>query len=349
MKLLTRLIPLTHTFKLTALLLVLSSASFHAKAFTEEPVAKATDFYQNCLLRAAMTEASHTTLEQIRQSCKMLTATQQTAPPSQIKPLEKRRLNEIATQTNPFVITPHKLNYVLFGHYLTGIYKQPFEADAGKPLQYRDTELQFQLSFKIPLITQMHFLGKELDIYGAYTNRSFWQFFDDEDSIPFRETNHEPELWAQMHTDIDFFNFNLHTLSIGINHQSNGQSNTLSRGWNRLFLQAQLQHDNSSLKFKTWARFDEQDEFDNSFDYQKYLGDFELEGAHRWGDNTFAVTLRNRYQWNPYGAVQLEYTKPISKRLKGYIQYFNGYGDSLIEMQHRSEKIGFGIVLVDRF
>ncbi|WP_321277303.1 phospholipase A [Thiomicrorhabdus indica] len=302
-------------------------------------------FYQDCLLRAAMTESSHTTLEQIRQSCKMLSAAQ-TEP---LKPLEKRRLNEVATQSNPFVITPHKLNYAMFTHFTSGIHKRPFEEDAGKPLEYRDQEMQFQLSFKIPLITQMHFLGKELDIYGAYTNRSFWQLFDDEDSIPFRETNHEPELWAQMHTDIDFFDFNLHTVSLGVNHQSNGQSNALSRGWNRLFLQAKMQHDNSTLNFKTWARFDEQDEFDNSFNYTKYLGDFEIEAAHRDGDNTYALTLRNSYKWNQYGAVKFEFTHPLTKRLKGYIQYFNGYGDSLIELEHRSEKVGFGIVLVDRF
>lgn len=181
------------------------------------------------------------------------------------------------------------------------------------------------------------------------TRYTFWQFFDSKDSIPFRETNHEPEIWAQLHTDFDFLNFNLHTVSLGVNHQSNGQSGILSRGWNRVFLQAQLQKNQSSLKFKTWSRFDEQDEFDNSFDYQKYLGDFELEAAYRSGKSTYAMTVRNRYQWNDYGSVQLEYTYPIFKRFKGYVQYFNGYGDSLIEMQHRSEKIGFGIVLVDRF
>lgn len=314
---------------------------------TQTPERKLTqdEFYQQCLLNAAMTGASHTTLQQVRQSCKMLTAANQ----EELQPLKKRRLQEVATRSNPFVITPHKLNYVMAGHYTSGIYKEPFEQSAGNPLQYRDNELQFQLSFKIPLITQVRVLGKELDIYGAYTNRSFWQFFDEQDSIPFRETNHEPELWAQMHTDVDFLNFNLHTVSLGVNHQSNGQSGILSRGWNRLFLRTQLQHKNSTLSFKTWLRFDEQDEFDNSFDYQKYLGDFELEAAHRSGKSTYALTLRNRYQWNGYGSVQLEFTHPLTKRLKGYIQYFDGYGDSLIEMQHRSRKIGFGIVLVDRF
>lgn len=305
----------------------------------------AKQFYRDCLLQAAMTDAAYTTLEQIRQTCQMLTSAQK----NRLLPLEKRRLHEVATRVNPFVITPHKLNYAMLTHFNSGIHKQPFEEDAGKTLAYRDQELQFQLSFKIPLITQIKFLGKELDIYGAYTNRSFWQFFDEEDSIPFRETNHEPEIWAQLHTDKDFFHFNLHTVSVGINHQSNGQSGLLSRGWNRLFLQTQLQHDNSALNVKTWIRFDEQDEFDNSFHYNKYLGDFEIEAAHQAGDSTYAITVRNRYKWNQYGAIQLDYTHPLTKRLKGYIQYFNGYGDSLIELEHRSQKIGFGIVLVDRF
>lgn len=300
--------------------------------------------YKNCLLNAALSQEAQKTLGEIRHNC--LQSTQSEKP---LKPLASRRLNEIVTQKNPFVITPHRLNYAILSHYSNGIHKTPFEEDAGKPLDYRDQELQFQLSFKIPLATQVHLFNKEVDIYGAYTNRSFWQFFDDEDSIPFRETNHEPELWAQLHTDIDFLNFNLHTLAIGINHQSNGQTNKLSRGWNRIFVQGHLQHKNSYLSFKTWKRFKEQDEFDNSFDYQKYLGDFEIEAAYRLKESAFAITVKNRYQWNAYGSIQLEYTYPLTKRLKGYVQLFNGYGDSLIDMEHYARKIGFGIVLVDRF
>lgn len=264
------------------------------------------------------------------------------------QPLSKRRLNEVLTEKNPFVLTPHRLNYALLGYYVPKVNEAPFEAESGEELRYQDLEMQFQLSFKFPIIKQLELFNNEIDVYAAYTNRSFWQVFDDKDSIPFRETNHEPELWAEIHADLDFFDYNLHKVLLGVNHQSNGQSETLSRGWNRVFVQALLQADNSYLSFKTWQRFEETDKFDNSFDYQKYLGDFEVEGVYKWDEHSFGITARNRYNLNEYGSMQLDYTYPLTKRLKGYVQVFRGYGDSLIDLDHHTNKFGVGIVLADR-
>lgn len=308
----------------------------------QEPIQDSVSYldYTSCLQKALLSEEDTTTLGDIRARCRQV---------EQPKPLSSRRLNEEITEQNPFVLTPHRLNYALLSHYANGVNEAPFEEQAGKTLAYHDEEVQFQLSFKFPLYKDLVLFDKSFDFYAAYTNRSFWQFFDDKDSIPFRETNHEPEVWVEWDADFDFpFEFNLHKLMLGVNHQSNGQTSILSRGWNRIFLQGFLQHKNSFLSFKTWRRFDEKDEFDNSFNYQKYLGDYELEAAYKWNKNTFAMTLRNRYDANRYGSVQLEYTYPINRRLKGYVQYFNGYGDSLIDMQYFSRKLGIGIVLADR-
>lgn len=154
---------------LSTLLLGLSNAYGSEAEGTQASTQNSSDFYQQCLLRAALSESGYTTLEQIRQNCKMLTA----ANLAEIKPLARRRLNELTTQANPFVLTPHKLNYVMFAHYNSGIYQAPFEENSGKSLSFEDNEMQFQLSFKMPLVTQWKVLGKELDVYGAYTNRSF--------------------------------------------------------------------------------------------------------------------------------------------------------------------------------
>lgn len=310
-----------------------SLSSFSANALELTP-------YEGCLNTVIQQATDEMTVAAIKQACN----SQEMAT----LPLEKRRLNEQLTEENPFVLTPHLLNYAIIGHYTNSVNKAPFEDHIGHALDFKDQELQFQLSFKFPLAKDLSILGENIDIYAAYTNRFFWQFFDDKDSIPFRETNHEPEVWAEFLADIDFLDFNLHKVAIGLSHQSNGQSGTLSRGWNRLYVQGFLQNKNSYLSFKTWQRFEQSDAFDNRFDYSKYLGDYEIEAAYKLQEHSFGLKVRNRYLFNQYGSVQFDYTYPLTKRLKGYVQWFRGYGDSLIDLDYHTNKIGIGIVLADR-
>ncbi len=301
---------------------------------------QALSLYETCLNEALREASDEMTVAQIKQAC----SDQKIAK----FPLETRRLNEKLTEQNAFVLTPHRINYITLSHYTNGANKAPFIADSNHGSNFQDQELQFQLSFKFPLALDIPIFGNEIDVYAAYTNRSFWQFFDNKDSIPFRETNHEPEVWAEFHADIDFLDYNLHKVMVGINHQSNGQSGTLSRGWNRLFVQAFMQRKNSYVSFKTWQRFEEEDEFDNSFNYTKYLGDYELEAVYKLEKHSFGLKGRNSYIPNEYGSMQFDYTYPLTRRIKGYVQLFRGYGDSLIDMDRHTNKISFGIVLADR-
>ncbi|MBN2865856.1 MAG: phospholipase A [Thiotrichales bacterium] len=319
---------------------------FNALSLKAETVSQSVDLtnytpttYDICIHNLLLNGEDNLTVGEIRNQCVAAKASEQ--------PLSQRRVSEVLTEKNPFVLTPHRLNYVMLGHTLSSVNQEPFQAQSpNKTLSFKDTEVQFQFSFKVPIAKKVVY--DSVDIYAAYTNRSFWQAFDNKDSIPFRETNHEPELWAELHTDINVFNFNLHKVLLGFNHQSNGQSGDLSRGWNRLFVQGFLQKDNSFASFKTWQRFDEKDEFDNSFDYAKYMGDYEIELGYKSNKHTYGIILRNRYALNKYGAIQFDYTYPLTKKIKGYVQWFSGYGDSLIDMDYQHNKIGLGIVLADR-
>ena len=67
-------------------------------------------------------------------------------------------------------------------------------------IDFKAAEVKFQISFMFPVV---HNIFKDNgSLYVAYTNRSFWQLFNEDDlSSPFRETNHEPEIWLQFDTD----------------------------------------------------------------------------------------------------------------------------------------------------
>jgi phospholipase A1 len=100
----------------------------------------------------------------------------------------------------------HRPNYLLVAANNFGGYdSRPYREQLDDPtMNADDTEAQFQISTKM-------LLGRDLfdafDLYAAYTNRSFWQVYDFGASSPFRETNHEPEVWAQFRSDHEFFGF----------------------------------------------------------------------------------------------------------------------------------------------
>jgi len=47
------------------------------------------------------------------------------------------------------------------------------------------------------------------------------------------------------------------------------------------------------------------------------------------------------------GAVQIEWSFPMFAIVAGYVQYFLGYGESLLDYDHKVHRIGIGFILSD--
>ncbi|WP_323845181.1 phospholipase A [Microbulbifer magnicolonia] len=275
-------------------------------------------------------------------------------PPQEQLPGDEVRISERAqairdAANNPFTLASHKTNYLL------PLVYNPSPNDAGleelealgEPVDLDHIEVQFQLSVQVPV--WRGFLGQASFMSVAYTNRSFWQAYNSDDSSPFRETNHEPELIMTWLNDWSLFGWQNVANQLAVNHQSNGRSEPLSRSWNRIYANLIFERDCYSISFKPWYRIPESREEDDNPDIENYLGHFELRGRYRNGGHSLSLMVRNNLRSDNHGAVELSWGFPIGNRVRGYMKYFNGYGESLIDYDEAVQTLGFGFELAQGF
>lgn len=309
---------------------------------------------EQCMLQVMKTAGDNMTMGQARAMCKKqakdATADQtaQQSPKGQL--VDKRLAVDKSNVLKPFTLMSHKSNYFLFAVYNTSgynasEYQRQFNDDS---INFQNTEAQFQISIKTPLAIGLW--GGTTSIYAAYTNRSFWQVYDKQLSSPFRETNHEPEAWLQFDSSWKFLGFENRANMVGLVHQSNGRGGVLSRSWNRAYANFIFERGPLAIGIKPWLRIPEKSDDDDNSNITDYLGHGEIHASYKWGENTFSLMLRNNIESGfQKGAVEFGWSFPLwnYKYLKGYFQYFNGYGLSLIDYDEYSNCFGIGISLTD--
>ena len=301
-----------------------------------------------CIQEMMVNSASMVTVGEIKQACYERTgldtnieadvfndAKEQTQ-------LERRLESEKLAFDNEFLIATHKPNYILLFAKNAQTNEAPFALQfPDEDTSLDDTEVKFQISAKFPLARNV--FGKGV-VYFAYTNRSFWQLYN-ENSAPFRETNHEPEIFLTLPTAWELSGFKFSFINLGFVHQSNGRAGTLSRSWNRIYANFIIEKGNGLLSFKPWYRIEEDEADDNNPDIEDYMGHFELSGLYNLRRHSLGFMLRNNLKSDNRGAIQIDWMFPLTSVFHGYVQYFNGYGESLIDYNYDQESIGIGLAL----
>ena len=211
----------------------------------------------------------------------------------------------------------------------------------------KSLESKFQLSLKTKAWENI--IGNNGDLWLGYTQSSRWQVYNGDESRPFRETNYEPEASLIFRTNYKVFGLDGRLLGVTLNHQSNGRSDPLSRSWNRVIFNVGFEKDNFALMLRPWLRIEEDTKNDNNPDIEDYVGRGDLTAFYKWNDHDFSLMLRHSLKGgdDSHGAAQFDWTFPIHGKLRGHFQVFDGYGESLIDYNHRATYFGLGISLMD--
>ncbi|MGJ8514393.1 phospholipase A [Carnimonas bestiolae] len=247
---------------------------------------------------------------------------------------------EARANENPLSLSTYHRNYILPIASNTDSVDNHDFAVVSPNSHPNHNEVKFQLSIKGRLF---HNIWRDNgDIYIAYTQKSWWQAYNSKASSPFRETNYEPELFADFTNGDTWLGWTNITNRFGFVHQSNGRADPISRSWNRLYAEMILVNGPFQASIKPWWRIPESSHSDDNPDIDSYLGYGQLSLTYTHGKQEVSYAVTGNPGKGHFGH-QLEYSFPLWHRINGFLQYYNGYGESMIDYDRRVNRIGVGV------
>lgn len=255
----------------------------------------------------------------------------------------------IGVDDDVFDVRPHRPTYILpasWSSRMNQLPGTPTRPPPTLPIGWKEVEAKFQLSFKFKLVDLEQQIGASL--WAGYTQQSHWQVYEQELSRPFRETNYEPELMLAFHPDVRVLGWDWRLANLGLVHQSNGRGQGLSRSWNRVYAQVGVERGRLALLARGWLRLEEGSGEDDNPDIEDFLGHGDLVASYAIGRHQ--LSLLGRYAFDTgRGAAEATWSFPLARRVRGYVQVFSGYGESMVDYNWKQTTVGVGISLADWF
>jgi len=253
----------------------------------------------------------------------------------------------------------HKGNYILPAGYDTRKHNDSQMSDRDFDYNRQQKETKFQISFKVPIAYNM--FGSNASFYVAYTQKAMFQNYNQNNSAPFRDINHNPEAFVDF--DMNYYlpallNSKLTKVRVTVSHESNGQALPNSRSWNYNSIETYFtKNKNIDFGINAWIRWSEEDKSrndptrDDNPDLIDRIGSQKYWIKYRKSGYVASLSYQNDifdYSTDK-GNVSLELLAPTSftNSFKWMFQYFHGYGESLIDYNEKVNKIYFGISISD--
>ncbi|MDE6395856.1 MAG: phospholipase A [Muribaculaceae bacterium] len=228
-----------------------------------------------------------------------------------------------------------------------GLYKDNyfiFGPPIGPKPTNENTNIKFQISISQKLTRSTLPLGTYLYLF--YTQKVFWNVL--ENSMPMTDLNFNPGVGLAKPLFVK--NRFIGKVFFILEHESNGRDGDVSRSWNKVSLGANIVIDpNLMVNGKVWIPI-----VDGGYnrDILDYSGIYQV-GMQFFANNrrfSASVNLTKRRGWNLNYNTTVELAYRLWKRDNQFLflQYYNGYGEGLLEYNKFHSQLRVGIVIKPR-
>lgn len=225
-----------------------------------------------------------------------------------------------------------------------GLYKDNyfiFGPSIGPKPTRENTNVKFQISIAQRITKATLPWGTYLYLF--YSQKCFWNVL--EKSLPMTDLNFNPGIGLTK--PIFVKNRYVGKLSLILEHESNGRDSIWSRSWNKVSLAANVIIDpNLSVAGKIWIPIIDGE---NNRDILKYCGIYQISVQAMSNNRKFtgSVTLVKRAGWNLNYNTIIELAYRFSTKFNQYLflQYYNGYGEGLLDYKVWKSQLRVGIVI----
>lgn len=218
----------------------------------------------------------------------------------------------------------------------------------GAPLGTKPTKENSNVKFQISISQRLtkSTLPFNTYLYLTYTQKVIWNVF--EKSMPMKDMNFNPGIGLGrliIHKDkvigFSYFQFE---------HESNGRDGDASRSWNKISMYAGLQLNRYwDVQAKFWLPI-----VDGGLnkDILDYSGIFQISANYNWSDRfTAGMVFVKRRGFNFNGNLQLGLSYKLFKNQNQYLylQYYNGYGEYLLDYNKYQSMLRIGLIIRPQF
>lgn len=214
----------------------------------------------------------------------------------------------------------------------------------GKPDSY-NSDVKFQISFQQRLTRSV--LPGHTYLYLFYSQKAIWHVF--RNSLPFHDLNFNPGIGLSKH--IIMKNKLVGKATLMIEHESNGKDGTASRSWNKISLAGEAYIAPQLMAHaKYWIPI-----VDGMYnkDILRYCGIYQAGFQAISNDNKWVLdmTMVKRQGWNLNfnTIVQLGYRINHNSNQFIMLQYYNGYGECMMDFKQYHSRLRIGLLIRPRF